>query len=103
MRESSNDSCLATFIVQELKKLNFRYLKIRNHMITMWKQQKPLHLSKTSSRNGLKNCGDVNCIGRVHSFLEQIGAINYGGVTWIRPLRDLFKLLQENIRNKNVK
>jgi SWIRM domain len=41
-----------------------RYLKIRNHIITMWLQQKPLYVTKTSARKGLKNCGDVNCIGR---------------------------------------
>lgn len=29
-------------------------------------------------RTGLKNCGDVTCISRVHFFLEQIGAINFG-------------------------
>ena len=29
-------------------------------------------------RSGLRNCGDVNSIGRVHAFLEDIGAINEG-------------------------
>lgn len=67
----------------------------------MWKQSKPCRLSKTSARNGLKNCGDVNCIGRIHSFLEQIGAINFGTVEWVRPLRILFQLFQHNIKSKN--
>ena len=38
---------------------------------------RPTYLNKTSVRAGLKNCGDVNCIGRVHAYLEQLGAINY--------------------------
>ena len=29
-------------------------------------------------RSGLKKCGDVNIIGRIHAYLEQIGAINFG-------------------------
>ncbi|CAG2062184.1 unnamed protein product, partial [Timema podura] len=65
-----------------------RYLKIRNHIIESWSQSKPIYITKTSVRLGLKNCGDVNCIGRVHSYLEQIGAINFGceQVRYIRPL-----------------
>lgn len=39
---------------------------------------KPNYLNKTSVRAGLKNCGDVNGIGRIHSYLEQLGAINFG-------------------------
>lgn len=39
---------------------------------------KPKYLNKTSVRPGLKNCGDVNCIGRIHTYLELIGAINFG-------------------------
>jgi len=37
-----------------------------------------MYVTKTSVRTGLKNCGDVNCIGRIHAYLEQIGAINFG-------------------------
>ncbi|KAE8742925.1 hypothetical protein FOCC_FOCC011477 [Frankliniella occidentalis] len=55
-----------------------RYLKIRNHIIDCWLQSKPIYVTKTSVRAGLRNCGDVNCIGRIHSYLEQIGAINFG-------------------------
>lgn len=55
-----------------------RYLRIRNHIITQWRKQKPSYLNKTTSRIGLKNCGDVNCIGLIHDYLEKIGAINFG-------------------------
>ncbi|KAI9481410.1 MAG: hypothetical protein EXX96DRAFT_595226 [Benjaminiella poitrasii] len=57
-----------------------RYLKIRNHMLACWKACKPRYLTKTSARKGLKDCGDVNAIGRVHEYLESIGAINVGCV-----------------------
>ncbi|XP_043075497.1 histone H2A deubiquitinase MYSM1-like [Puntigrus tetrazona] len=40
-------------------------------------ESKPKYLNKTSVRPGLKNCGDVNCIGRIHTYLELIGAINF--------------------------
>ncbi|GFO48137.1 histone h2a deubiquitinase mysm1-like [Plakobranchus ocellatus] len=53
-----------------------RYLKIRNYIIDCWLKSKPAYLNKTSIRAGLKNCGDVNCIGRIHSYLECVGAIN---------------------------
>ncbi|XP_069498181.1 deubiquitinase MYSM1 isoform X2 [Ambystoma mexicanum] len=55
-----------------------RYLKIRNFILAQWEKCKPKYLNKTSVRPGLKNCGDVNCIGRVHTYLELIGAINFG-------------------------
>lgn len=55
-----------------------RYLTIRSHMIKTWQEIRPQYLTKTIARNGLKNCGDVNSIGKVHSVLEQIGAINFG-------------------------
>lgn len=42
------------------------------------KKCKPHYLNKTSVRPGLKNCGDVNCIGRIHNYLECVGAINFG-------------------------
>lgn len=54
-----------------------RYLKIRNHILNSWNKSKPNYLSKTAVRPGLKNCGDVHCISRIHSLLEQIGAINF--------------------------
>ncbi|TKC46361.1 hypothetical protein EI555_008301, partial [Monodon monoceros] len=54
-----------------------RYLKIRNYILDQ-EICKPKYLNKTSVRPGLKNCGDVNCIGRIHTYLELIGAINFG-------------------------
>ncbi|XP_078801758.1 histone H2A deubiquitinase MYSM1 isoform X2 [Oryzias latipes] len=54
-----------------------RYLKIRNYILDQWMRSKPNYLNKTSVRPGLKNCGDVNCIGRIHTYLELIGAINF--------------------------
>jgi len=42
------------------------------------RKSSPSYLNKTSVRPGLKNCGDVNCIGRIHTYLECVGAINYG-------------------------
>ncbi|KAJ1677131.1 hypothetical protein EV182_006810, partial [Spiromyces aspiralis] len=55
-----------------------RYIKIRNHIINEWNRIKPKYLTKIAIRPGLKDCGDVNAIGRVHSFLEQLGVINVG-------------------------
>ena len=55
-----------------------RYMKIRNYILEMWQKTKPNFLFKTAVRSGLRNCGDVNSIGRVHAFLEDIGAINEG-------------------------
>ncbi|XP_078574380.1 histone H2A deubiquitinase MYSM1-like isoform X2 [Branchiostoma floridae x Branchiostoma japonicum] len=55
-----------------------RYLKIRNHLLDCWERSKPEYLRKTVARAGLRNCGDVNCIGRIHGYLERIGAINFG-------------------------
>uniref|UniRef100_UPI00398EDA91 histone H2A deubiquitinase MYSM1 isoform X2 n=1 Tax=Pristiophorus japonicus TaxID=55135 RepID=UPI00398EDA91 len=55
-----------------------RFLKIRNYILDQWEKCKPKYLNKTSVRPGLKNCGDVNCIGRIHTYLELIGAINFG-------------------------
>ncbi|KAJ8933985.1 hypothetical protein NQ318_016921 [Aromia moschata] len=70
-----------------------RYLMIRNHIINTWNSQKPNYVRKTSIRSGLRNCGDVNSVGRIHYFLEQIGAINFScaQVNYIRPLYDMIK------------
>ncbi|EGG17309.1 myb domain-containing protein [Cavenderia fasciculata] len=54
-----------------------RYLKIRNAIVDHWNRIKPIKLSKTIARREIKECGDVNAIGRVHGFLESIGAINF--------------------------
>lgn len=80
-----------------------RYLRIRNHIICMWQQCKPFYLSKTAARQGLKKCGDVNIISRIHLTLENLGVINFGcvEVKWILPLKILYGLFQQSIRNKN--
>ncbi|XP_066258110.1 histone H2A deubiquitinase MYSM1-like isoform X1 [Euwallacea similis] len=70
-----------------------RYLKIRNHIINSWNSSKPNYVYKTYMRVGLKNCGDVTCISRIHYFLEQIGAINFG-CEQIKYERPLSKILQ---------
>ncbi|XP_050731914.1 histone H2A deubiquitinase MYSM1-like [Eriocheir sinensis] len=54
-----------------------RYMKIRNYLINFWKQIKPKYVRKTAVRAGLKNCGDVNSISKVHEYLEKVGAINF--------------------------
>ncbi len=55
-----------------------RYIKIRNSIFQEWRRVRPRYLTKTSVRPSLKNCGDVNCISRVHAYLELTGAINFG-------------------------
>ncbi|XP_077981786.1 histone H2A deubiquitinase MYSM1-like [Glandiceps talaboti] len=54
-----------------------RYMKIRNFILDSWDKIKPSYLTKTSVRPGLKNCGDVNCISRIHEYLQHTGAINF--------------------------
>ncbi|KAK8393247.1 hypothetical protein O3P69_013335 [Scylla paramamosain] len=41
------------------------------------KEIKPKYVRKTAVRAGLKNCGDVNSISKVHEYLEKIGVINF--------------------------
>lgn len=79
-----------------------RFLKIRNFIIRAWHDSKPVYVSKTAVRHGLKQCGDVNCISRIHSLLEQIGAINFGceQLTYIRPLRELSEIFAQPNRTK---
>nr|CAH7745472.1 unnamed protein product [Callosobruchus chinensis] len=68
-----------------------RYMYIRNNILKNWRSLKPKYLSKTTCRNSLKKTGDVNSIGRIHTYLEQIGAINYGceQVVYTRPISKL--------------
>ena len=68
----------AEFFMGRTLKTPERYMKIRNYILEMWEKNKPSYLFKTAVRGGLRNCGDVNSIGRVHAFLEDIGAINKG-------------------------
>ncbi|RZC42586.1 histone H2A deubiquitinase MYSM1 [Asbolus verrucosus] len=86
-------------------KTPLRYLKIRNHIISCWLSIKPAYVTKTSIRQGLKNCGDVNCISRIHCYLEQIGAINFGCLqtSYIRPLFDVFQAIAPATRDKSSK
>nr|CAI5869811.1 unnamed protein product [Callosobruchus analis] len=64
---------------------------IRKSILKSWRSIKPKYLSKTNCRSSLKKSGDVNSIGRIHTYLEQIGAINYGceQVMYARPLSNL--------------
>ncbi len=82
-----------------------RYLKIRAFIINSWHESKPHYVSKTAVRTGLKHCGDVNCISRIHCLLEQIGVINFGHngqqFTYIRPLiklTEIFVQPRQNVR-----
>lgn len=82
-----------------------RYLKIRAFIINSWHESKPHYVSKTAVRSGLKHCGDVNCISRIHCLLEQIGAINFGHngqqFNYIRPLiklTEIFAQPRQNVR-----
>ncbi|CAH1976819.1 unnamed protein product [Acanthoscelides obtectus] len=65
-----------------------RYMCIRNTILKNWRSVKPKYLTKTTCRCILKKSGDVNSIGRIHTYLEQIGAINFGceQVVYERPL-----------------
>lgn len=80
-----------------------RYLKIRAFIINSWHESKPHYVSKTAVRSGLKHCGDVNCISRIHCLLEQIGAINFGHngqhFTYIRPLIKLTEIFAQPRQN----
>lgn len=81
-----------------------RYTKIRDYILNAWAETKPGYVSKTTVRNGLKHCGDVNCISRIHCMLEQIGAINFGyskeHFEYIRPLVKLKEHFMQSVQNK---
>ncbi|KAG0346943.1 hypothetical protein BG004_000471 [Podila humilis] len=68
----------AEFFSNKASKTPERYQRIRNTILQAWEKSPSTYLTKTSVRSGLKDCGDVNAIGRVHSWLETIGAINVG-------------------------
>lgn len=82
-----------------------RYTKIRDFILSAWAETRPGYVSKTTVRNGLKHCGDVNCISRIHCMLEQIGAINFGYARehfeYIRPLVKLKEHFMQSSQNKN--
>lgn len=108
--ESHQISDLESFMISEFfrgkgSKTPERYLKIRNHILGIWHNNKPNYLSKTQARQGLKNCGDVNCISRVHTLLEQIGAINFGcneNFQYIRPLKIVWELFETRPKSRNM-
>lgn len=83
-----------------------RYLKIRDYIANTWNEYRPMYVSKTTVRNGLKHCGDVNCISRIHCMLEQIGAINFGYAgehfAYIRPLAKLKEHFLQSVQNKKA-
>lgn len=82
--EEEQQGC-SEFFIGRARKTPERYLMIRNHMVQKWEHTKPLYLTKLQARKGLKGCGDVNAIGRVHAFLEQAGIINQGATkTYVR-------------------
>ncbi|KAJ2879670.1 hypothetical protein FB639_003030 [Coemansia asiatica] len=68
------------FFLGKAAKTPERYVTIRNHIVGEWHKVKPQYLTKIRARSGLRNCGDVNAIGRVHSFLEDSEVINQGAV-----------------------
>lgn len=81
-----------------------RYMKIRDFILQMWTEVKPAYVSKTTVRNGLKHCGDVNCISRIHCTLEQIGAINFGhSLEHFEYIRPLIKLKEHYIQSAHNK
>lgn len=83
-----------------------RFLKIRDYIVNAWNDCRPAYISKTTVRNGLKHCGDVNCISRIHCMLEQVGAINFGysgeHFTYIRPLSKLKEHFVQSVQNKKA-
>ncbi|KAJ1925129.1 hypothetical protein GGI09_005362 [Coemansia sp. S100] len=66
------------FFAGKANKTPERYMMIRNYMVEAWHAAQPLYLTKIKARAGLRNCGDVNAIGRIHTFLEHARIINFG-------------------------
>ena len=63
-----------------------KYVKIRDSILRSWHSKKPFYLNKHNARCDMPwYTGDINSIGRVHAFLERVGAINYQAVH--RPKR----------------
>ncbi|KAJ1732958.1 hypothetical protein LPJ61_001796 [Coemansia biformis] len=77
VNEAERQGC-REFFMGKANKTPERYMRIRNHMVQAWAAQRPQYLTKIKARAGLKDCGDVNAIGRVHTFLEGAGIINAG-------------------------
>lgn len=55
------------------------YITIRDTILKLWNEKKPGHVNKVILRPILKKTsGNVNNIGKIHKYLETIGAINFG-------------------------
>lgn len=68
------------FFEERTTKTPERYMYIRNSIVDLWNRDRPKYVSKTMARQQIKDCGDVNCVGRIHSFLERMQWINSGKV-----------------------
>ncbi|KAI8374315.1 uncharacterized protein BYT42DRAFT_615489 [Radiomyces spectabilis] len=55
-----------------------RYMRIRNHILDSWQTSCPNYITKSAARKNLQENVDVNAVGRIHAYLEKIGAINVG-------------------------
>ncbi|KAJ1970204.1 hypothetical protein IWQ62_000113 [Dispira parvispora] len=86
------------FFTGKYNKSPDRYLKIRNYILDVWKSRQPKYVTKTAVRPGLRDCGDVNAISRVHSYLEQVGAINRNAII---PAAVYGKLMAAKSAGKN--
>ncbi|KAI8993505.1 hypothetical protein BDB01DRAFT_776507 [Pilobolus umbonatus] len=80
-----------------------RYLRIRNHLITAWNHVKPYYLTKTAGRLNLVNGGDVNAVGLIHSYLEEVGIINTNCNEEYRRDRNQPKVPKENDAKRRKK
>ncbi|KAJ2742276.1 Myb-like, SWIRM and MPN domains 1, partial [Coemansia sp. BCRC 34490] len=92
--EAERRGC-AEFFAGRANKTPERYVRIRNHMVRQWRAARPQYLTKVAARAGLRNCGDVNAIGRVHAYLEAAGVINVDAVRRKRGGRRTAKVEEE--------
>ncbi|KAL7719218.1 SWIRM domain-containing protein [Entamoeba marina] len=104
-------TAIPEFFTGSSTKTPARYQLIRNKIVNMWNNTKPLYLSKSKIRQLLKSCGDVNSVGRIHDFLEENGWINSGRVfgKYIRTKqshsvkeRDVFSVTHVEINNATL-
>ncbi|XP_053373804.1 uncharacterized protein LOC123531841 [Mercenaria mercenaria] len=82
-----------------------RYLKIRNHIIETWQQQKPRYVSISQARKGLKDCGDVTPISRIHKYLECKGVINFASVKsrpWMKKDKESVHMTRSEAKRRKV-
>ncbi|KAJ2559678.1 hypothetical protein EV175_000223 [Coemansia sp. RSA 1933] len=91
VQEEEKRGC-GEFFLGRANKTPERYMRIRNHMVTQWNAIRPQYLTKIKARADLRNCGDVNAIGRVHAFLEAANIINAGAV--VRPRQQQQLIIQ---------